>query len=54
MVMYVNAKNFLLLIDVVSSHSNGTHAIKISKVSGDTGHAAHNKIPHDNESRRLL
>jgi len=39
---------------LLSSHNNGIHAIKMSKVSGDVGHAAHNKIPPANDRRRLV
>ena len=53
-VTYVNAKNLLLLIGLVSNHNNGVHAIKMSKVNADVGHAAHNKIPLANDRRRLV
>jgi hypothetical protein len=51
--MYVRLKNFPLLIGLVSNHNKGIHAMKMSKVSADVGHAAHNKIPLANERRRL-
>jgi hypothetical protein len=52
--MYVSPKNLLLLIGLVSNHNNGSHAIKMSKVNADVGHAAHNKMPHANDRRRLV
>jgi hypothetical protein len=39
---------------LVSNHNNGSHAIKMSKVNADIGHAAHNKIPLASERKRLV
>ena len=53
-VMYVSPKKPALLIGLLSNHNNGIHAIKMSKVSGDVGHAAHNKIPPLMAIKKLL
>ena len=45
MVIQVSAKNCRLLFTRSSINSNGIHATKMRKVRGETGHAAHNKIP---------
>jgi hypothetical protein len=53
-VIYVSPKNLALLMGLLSNHNNGIHAIKMSKVNDDVGHAAHNKIPLANDRRRLV
>ena len=53
MVIYVSAKNLRLLFTLSSIHSNGIHAIKMRKVRGETGHAAHSKIPLVSASRKF-
>lgn len=54
MVMYVNPKNVALLFTLVSRYNKGIHATKMSNVSGDTGHAAHNKIPPEIAKSQLM
>lgn len=54
MVTYVSQKNFFLLSTLVSNQSNGVHAINISNVSGDTGHAAKSKKPEVMARKRFV
>jgi hypothetical protein len=50
----VRPKNLALLIGFVSNHNNGIHAIKMSSVKDDGGHATHNKKPLARAIKRLV
>jgi len=54
MVMYVSAKNLRLLLTLASTHNNGIHATKTSKVNGETGHEAQRRTPLAAARRMLL
>jgi hypothetical protein len=47
----IHKKNFLLDIPCASIQNKGTNAIKIRKVSGDTGHAIESSAPETRLSK---
>jgi hypothetical protein len=50
----VSPKNFFLLFTIDSTHNNGTHAMNIKKLSGETGHAAQSNNPLPTAMKRLV